>query len=136
MFLRERIETWVVRRSAVAFGAFEAELDVQLKESLEKQISVIDRVHAGGSNLDKLDALMVGFRNTYRARLETAVDYMYADYALEAARLRQYFTRLQTAKNLTGTEKLHKELFESWIVLVEKRGILNAEIPDEESDDM
>ena len=103
----------------------------QLKDSLERQITVIHRVHADGTNMDKLDALVRGFRDTYRARVETAVDYMYADYALEAARLRQYLSHLQKSEELTGTEELHKELFESWTVLVTKHDILKTVLPDD-----
>ena len=81
--------------------------------------------------MDKLDALVRGFRDTYRTRVETAVDYVYADYALEAARLRQYLSHLQKSEELTGTEELHKELFESWTVLVTKHVIFKTVLPDD-----
>lgn len=130
--LRNWVEEWVVSQSAVAFAHFESELDQQLKESLEKQITVIHRVHADGTNIQKIEALMKVFRTTYRERLQTAVDYMYADYALEAQRLREYFSRLQKERQLTETEKLHKELIESWVVLVSKHKILKPEAPPED----
>ncbi|MCZ6691764.1 MAG: hypothetical protein O7H41_19425 [Planctomycetota bacterium] len=125
--LGARLEQHIVAETNIRMREFETSLESSLTKGLEEQIDLIRTEHPDATADEALELTIVEVSGAYRDKMVLAIAGMYESYSSEVHRLDAYLTRLKTADDLTETEKIDKELIESWLVLVHKHGATQPE---------
>jgi hypothetical protein len=121
--LRETIENQLLAESDKVIAGFEAELDAGLGAIIDERIEAIQAAYPDLSPQEQLDSVVAGVSGLFRDTVIEAVDELYIEYAGTVQKLNAHLLHLQRSEELTETERIDKELLETWMILVHKHEI-------------
>ncbi|MHC4820677.1 MAG: hypothetical protein ACYTDX_03025 [Planctomycetota bacterium] len=117
---RMKIEQNVQDRIRDNIHEFESAMDARLEGLTEQRIEELRILYPEGTDKDRLDQFLADAMKNYKENVRSSLEAIYGDFAVEAERLDDYMLLLQTSERLSDEEKLHRGIFQAWVVLVEK----------------
>jgi len=121
--LRESIENQLLAESDRIIARFEEELDSGLGALIDERIEAVQAAYPDLPPEQQLDNVVTGVSGLFRDTVIEAVDELYIEYAGTVQKLNAHLLHLQRSENLSETERIDKELLETWMILVHKHEI-------------
>lgn len=121
--LRETIENQLLAESDKVIAKFENELNAGLTAIIDERIAVVQAAYPDLSPEEQLDSVVAGVSGLFRDTVIEAVDELYIEYAGTVQKLNAHLLHLQRSDELTETERIDKELLETWMILVHKHAV-------------
>ena len=121
--LRESIENQLLTESDKLMALFEAELDAGLTAIIDERIETVQAAYPDLPPEQQLDNVVVGVSGLFRDAVIEAVDELYMGHAGTIRKLNAHLLHLQRSDELSESERIDKELLETWMILVHKHEI-------------
>ena len=121
--LRESIENQLLAESDRIIARFEEELDSGLGALIDERIEAVQAAYPNLPPEQQLDNVVTGVSGLFRDTVIEAVDELYIEYAGTVQKLNAHLLHLQRSEDLSETERIDKELLETWMILVHKHEI-------------
>jgi hypothetical protein len=121
--LRENIENQLLTESDKLMAHFEAELNAGLTAIIDERIEVVQAAYPDLPADQQLDNVVMGVSGLFRDAVIEAVDELYIEHAGTIEKLNAHLVHLQRSEELTESERIDKELLETWMLLVHKHEI-------------
>ncbi len=121
--LRETIESQLLAESDKIIAKFEDELNAGLSAIIDERIEAVQAAYPDLPPEEQLDNVVSGVSGLFRDTVIEALDELYIDYAGTIQKLNAHLLHLQRSDELTETERIDKELLETWMILVAKHEI-------------
>ena len=121
--LRENIENQLLTESDKLMAHFEAELNAGLSAIIDERIQAVQAAYPDLPADQQLDNVVMGVSGLFRDAVIEAVDELYIEHAGTIEKLNAHLVHLQRSEELTESERIDKELLETWMLLVHKHEI-------------
>jgi len=123
---RRSLEERLLSHADGMFDRLEVDLDAAVDRVIDDQMEQVRSRIPDASPEEQLDAFLAGIHDRFRQAMLDAVDDLYVAHSGEIRQLDDYMIHLQRDPGLTESERLDRELLETWVLLVHQDGIADT----------
>jgi len=120
---RKKLETVVTDQTKKVVERMEGEVDRFLGQEMKLHVEEIDYKSSqiDASSSEKFELLITLSKKTFREKVKLFLSENFSDFTQEIAKLNQRLSRLNYDQDLTETEKIHQEILEVTVVLINRK---------------